>query len=227
MAASLSQPIRVVIVDDHGVVRAGLRMLIESRPGTTVVGEASNGHEALAVVARTQPDIIVLDLDLGGENGVDCLPRLRLAASTARVLILTGVRDPDLHRQAVRLGAMGLVLKEKAAAVLLQAIEKVHAGEVWLEPTMIANVLGEMTGTRASQLTDPEAAKIAVLTEREREVVALIGQGLRNKQIAERLGISETTVRHHLTSIFAKLDVADRLELVIYAYRHSLAGPPR
>ena len=226
MSTSLPQPIRVVIVDDHGIVRAGLRMLIESRPGTTVVGEASNAPEALAVAARTQPDIIVLDLDLGGKNGVDCLPELRAAASTARVLVLTGVRDPELHQQAIRLGAMGLVLKEKAADVLLQAIEKVHAGEVWLEPTMIANVLGAMTSARASQPPDPEAAKIAALTEREREVVTLIGQGLRNKQIAQRLGISETTVRHHLTSIFAKLDVADRLELVIYAYRHSLAGPP-
>ena len=225
MATSLSQPIRVVIVDDHVVVRTGLRMLIESRPGITVVGEASNGSEALAVVARTQPNIIVLDLDLGGESGLDYFPGLRTAASTARVLVLTGVRDPELHRRAVRLGSMGLVRKEEAAEVLLQAIKKVHAGEVWLEPAMIASVLGEMTGTRASQLLDPEAAKIASLTEREREVVTLMGQGLRNKQIAERLGISETTVRHHLTSIFAKLGVTDRLELVIYIYRHGLARP--
>jgi len=100
----------VVIVDDHGVVRAGLRMLIESWPGLTVVGEASNGSEALAVVAHTQPDIIVLDLDLGGESGLDHFLELRAAASAARVLVLTGVRDPELHRQAVRLGAMGLVL---------------------------------------------------------------------------------------------------------------------
>jgi len=225
MATSLSQPIRVVIVDDHVVVRTGLRMLIESQPGIIVVGEAGNGAEALAVVARTQPNIIVLDLDLGGESGLDYFPGLRTAASTARVLVLTGVRDPELHRRAVRLGSMGLVRKEEAAEVLLQAIKKVHAGEVWLEPAMIASVLGEMTGTRASQLLDPEAAKIASLTEREREVVTLMGQGLRNKQIAERLGISETTVRHHLTSIFAKLGVTDRLELVIYIYRHGLARP--
>jgi two-component system, NarL family, nitrate/nitrite response regulator NarL len=225
MATSLSQPIRVVIVDDHVVVRTGLRMLIESQPGIIVVGEAGNGAEALAVVGRTQPDIIVLDLDLGGESGLDYFPGLRTAASTARVLVLTGVRDPELHRRAVRLGSMGLVRKEEAAEVLLQAIKKVHAGEVWLEPAMIASVLGEMTGTRASQLLDPEAAKIASLTEREREVVTLMGQGLRNKQIAERLGISETTVRHHLTSIFAKLGVTDRLELVIYIYRNGLARP--
>jgi two-component system nitrate/nitrite response regulator NarL len=225
MATSLSQAIRVVIVDDHAVVRTGLRMLMESRPEIMVVGEAGNGAEALAVIARTQPDLIVLDLDLGGESGLDYFPELRTAASTARVLVLTGVRDPELHRRAVRLGAMGLVLKEEAAEVLLQAIEKVHAGEVWLEPAMVASILGEMTGMRASQPPDPEAAKIASLTEREREVVTLISQGLRNKQTAERLGISETTVRHHLTSIFAKLEVTDRLELVIYTHRHGLARP--
>jgi DNA-binding NarL/FixJ family response regulator len=121
---------------------------------------------------------------------------------------------------------MGLVLKEKAATVLLQAIEKVHAGEVWLEGAMIASVLREMTQTRETRQTNPEAARIALLTEREREIVALVGQGLRNKQVAERLFISEVTVRHHLTAIFAKLRVADRLELVIYAYRHGLACLP-
>jgi DNA-binding NarL/FixJ family response regulator len=120
---------------------------------------------------------------------------------------------------------MGVVLKEKAAETLLRAIERVHAGEVWLERAMMASVLSQMT--RASQQPDPEAAKIATLTTREREVIALIGEGLRNRQIAERLFISETTVRHHLTSIFAKLEVADRLELVIYAFRHALVRPPR
>ncbi len=185
MATSLPQPIRVVIVDDHAVVRTGLRMLIESRPGIMVVGEAGNGAEALAVVARTQPDIIVLDLDLGGESGLDCFPELRTAASTARFLVLTGVRDPELHRRAVRLGSMGLVLKEEAADVLLQAIEKVHAGEVWLEPAMIASVLGEMTGTRASQLLDPEAAKIASLTERAARDVTKCARWHRRFRLAQ------------------------------------------
>src|SRR5204863_7278946 len=149
------------------------------------------------------------------------------AAATARVLTLTGVRDPELHRRAVRLGVMGVVVKEKAAEVLLQAIEKVHAGEVWLERAMITRVLREMTRRDEPTQTDPEAAKTATLTAREREVIALIGEGLKNQQIARRLFISETTVRHHLTAIFAKPGVADRLELVIYAYRHGLAKPPR
>ncbi len=220
------QSIRVLIIDDHGIVRAGLRMLLESQPGITVVGEAATCADALELATRAQPDVIVLDLDLGGENAVESIPALLQAAREAHILILTGVRDSETHRQAIRHGAMGLVLKEKAAETLLQAIAKVRAGEVWLEPTMIARVLGDLTRSQTSPRTSPEAAKIATLTEREREVITLIGEGLRNKHIAERLYISEATVRHHLTSIFAKLDVADRFELAIYAYQHGLAKPP-
>jgi two-component system, NarL family, nitrate/nitrite response regulator NarL len=220
------QSIRVLIIDDHGIVRAGLRMLLESQPGITVVGEAATCADALELATRAQPDVIVLDLDLGGENAVESIPALLQAAREARILILTGVRDSETHRQAIRHGAMGLVLKEKAAETLLQAIAKVRAGEVWLEPTMIARVLGDLTRSQTSPRTSPEAAKIATLTEREREVITLIGEGLRNKHIAERLYISEATVRHHLTSVFAKLNVSDRFELAIYAYQHGLAKPP-
>jgi DNA-binding NarL/FixJ family response regulator len=203
MSVVVSQHTRVLIIDDHAIVRAGLHMLLESQAGISVVGEAANHTDALAIATREQPDIILLD----------CLPALLAVTSEARVLILTGVCNPELHRRAVHLGAMGLVLKEKAAAVLLQAIEKVRAGEVWLEGAMIASVLREMTHTRETRQVDPEAARIAMLTEREGEIVSLVGQGLRNKQIAERLFISETRV-------------ADRLELAIYAYRHGLACLP-
>jgi two-component system nitrate/nitrite response regulator NarL len=117
---------------------------------------------------------------------------------------------------------MGLVRKEQASAVLLQAIAKVHAGEVWLERTLVADVLGEMTRGEPVQPVDPEAVKVAALTPREREVITLVGQGRKNRQIAAHLWIAEATVRHHLTSIFAKINVIDRLELVIYAYQHGL-----
>jgi two-component system, NarL family, nitrate/nitrite response regulator NarL len=211
-----SRLIRVVLVDDHAVVRAGLRMLIESRPGLLVVGEAATTADALTVAGREQPDIILLDLDLGGDNGLTILPELFATAKQSRVLMLTGVRDPEEHQRAVRLGAM---------ADLLQAIEKVHAGEVWLDGALMARVLGRAAPAEAT--IDPEAVKIASLTDREREVIALICEGLQNKLIGERLFISETTVRHHLTSIFDKLGVTNRLELVIYAYRHGLAKLPR
>jgi two-component system nitrate/nitrite response regulator NarL len=226
MATPATTLIRVLLVDDHAVVRAGLRMIIQSRTGMAIVGEAGNRDEALALAASERPDIILLDLDLGGDSGMTLITDMTAAASEARVIILTGVRDPEVHRQAVLLGAMGIVRKEKAAEVLISAIERVHAGEAWLDPSLMAGVLSDMTRSSKGRKSDPEAEKIATLTNREREVIALVGEGIKSKEIANRLFISETTVRHHLTSIFGKLGVADRVELLIYAYRHGLASPP-
>ena len=227
MAASITKLIRVMIIDDHAVLRSGLRLLIEEHPGLKVVGEAANRTDALMIATREQPDIILLDLDIKGDNGLDFLPLLHNAVREARVIILTGVSDPEVHQRAIRLGARGLVHKEHAVEVVVKAIEKVYVGEVWFDRSMMGTVIAEMTRATASKTADPEADKIATLTEREREVIALIGEGLKNKSIADRLFISETTVRHHLTSIFNKLEVSDRLELVIYAYRQGLANPPR
>jgi two-component system nitrate/nitrite response regulator NarL len=223
MGTTNLQAIRVLLIDDHVLVRACLRMLIESQPGLTVVGEAAVPSDALAAAVHEHPDIILLDLDLGETNGLDLIPSIRSAAPEAHVIVLTGVRDPEMHRYAVRLGAVGIVLKDKAADVLLHAIAKVHEGGIWLDSVLVASVLGEMTRLGGSPTTDPEAKKISSLTTRECEVIDLIGQGLKNQVIADRLCISEATVRHHLTSVFAKLGVVDRLELVIYAYRHGLA----
>jgi DNA-binding NarL/FixJ family response regulator len=202
-------------------------MLIESHPGFKIVGEADNGSAALAILEKNATDIILLDLDLGPENGLDLLPKLLAVAQKARVLILTGTRSEENHRQAVLLGAMGIVHKEKASDHLIKAMEKVFDGEVWLDRSELGRFFSERSYQGKEEKTrNPEAAKIQTLTEREREVVTLIGEGLKNKQIAERLFISETTVRHHLSSVFSKLNVSDRLELVIYAYRHGLAKPP-
>ena len=204
-------------------------MLIEQnagrKPGMKVVGMAGNRAEALALAASEQPDIIILDLVLAEEDGLTLLPELREAAKDARVLVLTGLRDINIHRRTVRLGAMGVVLKENAAEVLLKAIEKVHQGEVWLDRSMMRSLLDELTQEEAKAI-DPEDARIATLTDRERQVITLIAEGLKSKQVAERLFISETTVTHHLSSIFSKLGVSDRLELVIYAFGHKLAKLP-
>ena len=222
MYASNVKPTRVLIVDDHALVRAALRMLLESQPGVVVAGEASGVEDALRITNQEQPDLILLDLDLGDVKGIDLLPQLHVAAPNTHVVVLTGIRDAEVHRQAVRLGAVGLVLKEKAAEVLLQAIDKVRTGGVWLDTILIADVLSEMTRPKFKRSTDPEEVKIASLTTREREVIELVGQGLKNQTIADRLCISEATVRHHLTSVFAKLDVEDRLQLAVYAFRHGL-----
>jgi DNA-binding NarL/FixJ family response regulator len=224
MERGREESVRILLVDDHVVVRAGLRMLVESQVGLRVVGEAGCAAEALAVAASEQPDIVLLDLALGGEDGLELLPRLLAAASSSRVLVLTATKDVDVHSQALRLGAMGLVQKDASAEILLKAIRKVSAGEPWFDRALLGRALPDLTGTRRPEDVDPETARIATLTKRELEVVRLVGEGLRNRAIGERLFISETTARHHLTSIYGKLGVADRFELMVFAYRHGLSG---
>jgi DNA-binding NarL/FixJ family response regulator len=205
-------------------------MLVDATPTLCVVGEASSCAEALAIAARERPDIVLLDLLLGRESGLDVLPGLAAAAPEARVIVLSGVQDLDMRRSAIRLGAVGLVDKEAAADVLLKAIDRVHRGEAWIDPVLTADALRR--AARAEQESAAEMTRISALTPREREVVALVGEGLKNRQISDRLNISEATVRHHLTSVFDKIEVGDRFELALYAYRHRLAkipvdGPPR
>jgi len=214
-------------VDDHAIVRAGLRLLIAKNPGIVVVGEAASLTEAVSTAARTQPDIILLDLMMGGEDGLDYLTTLLSASKKSRLIILTGALDPNLHHRAVQLGALGVVLKDKAPEVLIKAIERVDAGEVWLDRKSIATILGEMTNPSKGGTIRSEGEKIASLTARERQVVALVLQGLRNREIAGRLSVSPVTIRHHLSSIFGKLAVSDRFELIIYSYNHGLRGPSK
>ena len=219
-----TSPITIMIVDDHVVIRTGLRMLIEHDQRMQVVAQAGNKIEALERAASSRPDVIILDLLLGEDDGLSFLPELCQTSPNSRVLVLTGVQNPDSHRRAIRRGAMGIVLKEHAADQLLKAIIKVHEGEVWIERSMMGSMIQELN---KPQLVDPEVTKIESLTDREREVIALIGEGLKNKQVGERLFISETTVTHHLSSVFSKLEVSDRLELIIYAFRHGLAKMPK
>jgi DNA-binding NarL/FixJ family response regulator len=219
------QKIRVMIVDDQLVVREGLRMLLENQPDIKVVAMASTHSEALDIAARQMCDLIILDLELGGHSSLLFIPQLREAAKTARVLVLSGLRDPEAHEKAAQLGAMGVVLKDDAAELLLKAIDKVYKGEAWFDRLTLGNILWRWSHQDKDSL-DPQEEKIASLTDRERQVVALIAQGLKNKQIAEQLFISPTTVTHHLSSIYSKLGVSDRLELVVYAFANKLAKVP-
>lgn len=219
-----SENLRILLVEDQLVIGAGLRLLIESHPGMKVVALACTREQALEFAAREAPDLILMDLNLGDGSG-PFLPELRAAAPEARVLILTASKDGAAHQQAVKLGAAGIMLRDQEPEVLFKAIAKVHAGEVWLDRTTTGNLFHEMT--RNSGDLDPEQSKIQSLTDREFQVIKLIAEGLKNKEIAKRLFISETTVTHHLSSIFSKLEVSDRLELVIYAFAQKLASMPR
>ena len=216
-----------MIIDDHIIFRAGLRLLIESQPGIIVVGEAGGRTGVLEIIAREQVDIILLDLDLGGESGLDFIPELLASLKQVQVLILTGLRDSEMQARAVQLGARGLVMKGDSVSNLINAINKVYQGEVWFDPAISEKLLGRISQVAENfGKTDPERLKIATLTKRESEIIPLVCEGLKNQMIADRLYMSEGTLRNHLTSIYGKLGVSDRFELIIYAYRFSLAKPP-
>lgn len=214
------------MVDDHAVFRVGVRMIIQAIPGMSVVAEAADRGEALAKADKEQPDVILLDLDLGHNEGIALISDLLSVASHARIIILTGVRELEMHRNAILLGAMGIVRKEKAPDVLINAIQRVYAGEAWLDPSLMADVIGEVSHAARAAKPDLDAEKIASLTRREREVIVYVGTGLSAKEVADHLFISEKTVNHHLSSIFGKLAVGSRAELIVFAYRHHLCKLP-
>lgn len=219
-------PIRVLIVDDHKIIRDGLRDLISSRGGMVVVGEAGNSAEALEAAEREHPNVIVLDLDLANESGIDLIPELHRIDEETAIIILTGVRDVEERDKAMELGARGVVLKDEGATELLNAIEKVsRPDQYWLEPGAARRLLDRK---RARETPDPERAKISTLTQREREIIALVGEGLENREIAERLRpvVAESTVRNNLSIIYNKLDIqGGRLGLLVYSYKHKLLSP--
>jgi two-component system, NarL family, nitrate/nitrite response regulator NarL len=228
MAEKSPAPIRVLLIDDHRSILWGLERLIESgKPAMEVVGTATNCTDALKLVDETAPDLILLDIGLGDQNGVDEIPNL-IARSKAKILVLTGVRDESLHDKAVLAGASGVVEKEAPAETILAAIEKVHEGQLWLDRVATGRIFLEMSRESAAQSVDPERAKIQSLTDREREIVAVSAShaGANAKSIAEMLYISEHTLRNHLTSIYDKLHVANRLELFAYAHKHGLTKRP-
>jgi DNA-binding NarL/FixJ family response regulator len=218
--------IRVMIVDNRALVREGLIMMIKSSPRFEVAAQTGNLQEALSLAEREQPDVILLDLNRGVTNGVHYLPELLKGAEKARVLVLVTEQDVELQREAMLRGAMGVVQKEKNSEILFKAIEKVHAGEVWYDRSKMGSMFAEILHNRNGHKADPETEKISSLSQRERDVVTLISQGMKNRAIGEKLFISETTVRHHLTAIFEKLGVSSRLELIIYALSRGLATLP-
>ena len=230
MTATKEQPIRILLVDDHQIIRDGLADLIRTRADMQVIGDAGDGSSALSLAERLQPDVIVLDLDLGGESGLSLLPRLLEAVPASSVIILTGMREAEKRDEAMRLGAKGMVLKERGATELLCAIEKVHrTGEYWFEPGAARRLFDSHQAAASPQPeADPEARKISSLTKTERELITCIGDGMDNREIASRMHIAESTVRNSLTKIYDKLEIkGGRLGLLVYAYRHGIVKPAR
>ena len=222
MDTSSDDPIRIVILDRYTLTRAGLRLILDSYPGMKVVGEAGETNEGLEIVAFQKPDIILLKLDPAGNIGLEIIRELFKASSRSRVILLARLDEAPVYMRAAQEGVLGIVLKTEPPEILIKAIQKVHAGEVWIERSMIANLLSSLTHAQQLIAQDPQTERIAQLSPRERKVIQLLGQGLKNQRIAEHLCLSETTVRHHLTSIYRKLGVTDRLELLVFAHRYGL-----
>lgn len=223
------QPIKVFLVEDHKCILWGLEKLVDSeQPRMQVVGTAHSGAQALDGIRRSEPDIVLLDLDLGGDSSLSFLPEI-LQQPGIGVVVLTGSRDKSMLEQAVALGAGGILLKDEPAEVLLEAIRRVHRGELWIDRALMARVLGTFIGNGRAG-SDAATRSVDPLTPKEQQIVrAIVEQrGANSNVIAANLYMSGHTLRNHLTTIYRKLDVKNRLELVMYAIEHRLtvAGAP-
>ncbi len=209
-----AETVRLLLVDDHELVRAGLRTFLGLQPDIEVVGEAASGEQALALVPRLAPDIVLLDLVLPGLSGLEVVRRLRAAHPAVKVIVLTSYAGEESVLPAVRAGVAGYLLKDVGPAELADAVRAVHAGGASLDPGVAATVLRDVSAPRPAD----------ALTPREREVLRLIARGRSNRLIARDLALSEKTVKAHVSAVLAKLGVTDRTQAALYAVRHDLAA---
>jgi DNA-binding NarL/FixJ family response regulator len=227
--------IRLVIADDHPIVRDGLKKLLLLEEDFEVVGEASDGREVVERVRDLDPDVLLLDLRMPHLDGLAALQALQTVNKRTRIIILTASEDKNEFVQAMKLGCSGIVLKQTAPDLIVKSIRKVNSGEIWLDSHTTAAVMRQFsTGLEngSGGSGSGKGRERSPLSAREREIVALVAQGYKNKEMAEKMFISEQTVKNHLHNIFDKLGVSDRLELALYAIHKGLhlaadAPPPR
>jgi DNA-binding NarL/FixJ family response regulator len=211
-------PIRILVADDHPIVRDGLVAVLCTQPDFAVIGEAADGRQLVQQAEALRPDVILLDLEMPGMDGIEALERLRASGSPVRAIVFTAFDADERILSAVRAGAKGYLLKGAPREELFTAVRVVHAGGSLLQPVVASRLL-ERVGQQASPVDLPEA-----LTTRELEVLVMVARGAPNKEIAQRLAISERTVKFHVSSIMAKLGAANRTEAVALAMQHGLIG---
>lgn len=230
----MSNSIRVFIADDHTIVRKGIRALLATEPDIEVVGEATNGREAVTEVERLQPDVILMDLVMPEMDGIEAIRRITTRQPEARILVLTSFAADDKVFPAIKAGAMGYLLKDSDPEDLVRAIHQVHQGESSLHPTIARKLLQELSGVperrpapepaSVSSSTQRGGAAVEPLTVREVEVLRLVARGRSNKELAAQLMISAATVRTHVSNILSKLHLASRTQAALYALREGLAS---
>ena len=214
----MSQAIRVLIVDDHTIVRKGIRALLAEIEGIEVVGEADNGQEAVTQAQTLHPDVILMDLAMPKMDGIEATRQIKASQPDSRILVMTSFAADDKVFPAIKAGALGYLLKESAPEDLVQAIHQIHRGESSLHPTIARKVLQEITHPSDRPPTPNP------LTEREEQVLRLVAQGLSNQDIARKLNISDPTVRTHVSNIMSKLHLATRIQAALYALREGLVA---
>src|SRR6476660_5756985 len=224
VGAPTKSKIRIVVADDHPIFRDGLCKLLALEEDFEVVAQAQDGRQVLDVLQQFEPDILLLDLKMPGLDGLATLQRLQAARNKTRVIVLTASDDKNEFVQAMKLGTSGIVLKQTATELLIKSIRKVYAGEIWLDTHTTAAVMRQFSTAEdyGAPPVNGRSRERSPLSQREREFVALVAQGFKNKEMAEKLFISEQTVMNHLHNIFDKLGVSDRLELALYAIHNGL-----
>ena len=224
-AAPGDRPLKVVLADDEGLVRSGFRVLLEVEDDIEVVGEAVNGSMAVELARAERPDVVLMDIRMPGLDGISAIREIARTAGLerVRVLILTTYETDEYVFDALEAGASGFMLKDAGPAELLHAIRVVAAGEALLAPRITRRLIGEVTARRvASRAADD---RLAVLTQREREVLALVGRGMSNTEIGAELSLSPATARTHVSNVMGKLHARDRAQLVVVAYETGLVTP--
>src|SRR5579872_2336776 len=219
-----AKPIRVLIADDHPIFRDGLKHLLSLEKDFEAAGEVGHGDDVVPAVEQYHPDILLLDLKMPGTHGLAILQQMQTAGGGTKVIVLTASEDKNEFVQAMKLGTCGIVLKQSPTDLLFKSIRKVHAGEIWLDTHTTAAVMRQFSTNEdyASLPANGRTRERSPLSQREREIVALVAQGFKNKEMAEKMFISEQTVKNHLHNIFDKLGVSDRLELALYAIHNNL-----
>jgi len=213
----MPQPITLLIVDDHQLVRWGVRTFLATQPDIAVVGEAASGEEALRLVAELAPDVALVDLVMPGMDGVEVTRRIKQQSPRTQVIVLTSYHEDEHIFPALRAGALSYLLKDVSARELADAVRKAAVGEAVMHPRVAARVVEELRGAAHTS-----AGPAPALSEREQEVLRLIAEGISNTEIAERLVISENTAKSHVSNILSKLHLADRTQAAVYAWREGL-----
>jgi NarL family two-component system response regulator LiaR len=214
----MGEKIRVLVVDDHPVVRRGIRSLMAEEPDITVIGEAVNGRDALEQVEKLQPDVILMDLVMPEMNGVDAIQAITASHPEMRILVMTSFAADDKVFPSIKAGALGYILKDSDPEDLVRMIHQVHRGELSIHPSIARKVIQELNRPAVEPLTP------SPLTPREVEILQLLAQGVENKEIARRLFLREATVRTHVSNILGKLQLANRVQATLYALRTGLTN---